>query len=233
MKSILRLFSTLFLSAIILVSCSKINPSSRPIAAFLVVHASPDAPPLDVYVGNSLINSSQTYGKDSGYFGAEANVYDFKFIDAVTNNILVENFVNLDGGKGYSIFVVDSLSNLKLSVANDEFSAPVGDSIRIRFLHFSPNTGALDVTTNSNDTLYLNRNFKDQELITSYNNFITLPSGAYSINLLDAGTTDTAYFLPAQNFVAGNVYTLYAKGFRGSVDSQKTLGIGLIKNTKP
>ena len=229
MKTILRLTPVPFLFSIIFLSCNTNNPSSGPLAAFLVVHTSPDAPNLDVYAGSSLIITDMAYSTSTTYFGAAPNIYNFQFAGAATSNILLSDFINFDGGKGYSIFVIDSLSKLKLSIANDEFAAPSGDSVLLRFLHFSPNAGTLDLVINGGDTLYLNRSFNDNQVSSSLDDFIAIPSGTYILDMRDAGTSNIAYSTTV-NLTAGNVYTLYAKGFRGSGVPATDLGLGIIQN---
>lgn len=231
MKNILRLIPAVSLLTIFLASCNTDNTGGTPLAAFMLVHASPDAPDFDVYAGNQLIDTSRTYGTNTVYYGAMPNIYNFQFVESGTSNVVLNDFINFDGGKAYSIFVIDSLSKIKLAITNDEYTIPTGDSVRLRFLHFSPNAGSLDIVTNGGeDTLYLTRNFNDQAIASSLDDFITLPSGTYTLDLRDAGTTNIVYSLPSTTLAAGNVYTFYAKGFRGSGVAATDLSISTIKN---
>lgn len=230
MKSILRLFPAAILCSVLLVSCNTDNNTSGPLAAFMLIHASPDAPKIDVYAGNQLIDTGHVYGENTVYYGAVPNIYNFQFVEAGTSNVLLSDFINFDGNKAYSIFLTDSLSKIKLSITNDEYTIPTGDSVRLRFLDFSPNAGALDVVMHDGDTLYLNRNFNDQATNSSLDDFITIPSGTYTMDLRDAGTTNIAYSLSPLTLASGNVYTFYAKGFRGSGVTATDLSVGAIRN---
>jgi hypothetical protein len=210
------------------VSCNTDNDSTTPpVSAFGVVHASPDAGNVDVYVGGSAAAQNFAYGSDTGYFLVTPGTYAFQVAPTGTTNFVINTNVAVAPGTTYSIFAIDSLSAIKAAVVTDSFTVPSTDSVRVRFLHFSPDAPAVDIAVSGGAVLFGNRMFNDQAANASYQSFTTLAAGTYNLEIRAAGTATVVLPVPAVTLQGGKVYTLYAKGFLAGTGTQ-ALGVGTI-----
>jgi hypothetical protein len=224
------LFSLLGSLAVIagVVSCNtKDQNPTPPIATFGIVHASPDAGNVDVYVGGNLAAQNFAYGADTGYFAVTPGTYTLQFAPTGTTNFVINTNIMLSPATTYSIFAIDSLSAIKAAVVTDSFTTPSTDSVRVRFFHFSPDAPAVDVAIAGGSTLFGNRTFNDQSANASYQSFTTIAAGTYNLEVRTAGTSTVVLPVPAITLEGGKVYTLYAKGFLTGTGTQ-SLAIGTV-----
>lgn len=230
MKALLKFsFLSIAVSAICL-SCNTSNDNNFPYAHFIIVHASPDAPGIDLFAGSSQIDTNQVFGEVRYDYAAQPSYYHFQFAQHTDGKILVDENINFDGLKYYSIFMADSLSKFKTVITTDDFSAlPTGDSVKIRFLDFSPDASPMDIVTESGDTLYLNRSFNDAPVNSALQTFMQIPAGNYMIDMKQAGT-ENILTSKSVTLTAGKFYTLWAKGFEGATTSEQQLDLSVIEH---
>lgn len=210
------------------VSCNDKNDNTTPpIASFGIVHASPDAGNVDVYFGGGLAAQNFAYGSDTGYFAVTPGTYSLQVAPAGTSNYVLNTNLSLAAGLTYSVFTIDSLSSIKAAVVQDDFTIPPTDSVRVRFLHFSPDAPAVDVTVAGGSTWFSNRTFNDQSSNASFQAFTTIKAGTYNLEVKAAGTSTVVLPIPSITLEGGKVYTLYAKGFLAGTGTQ-ALGVGTL-----
>jgi Domain of unknown function (DUF4397) len=212
---------------IIAASCNSKNDNTNPQQGiFLVTNISPDATPLNVYVGSTSLPAPLSYGAYTPYYGVSAGAYTFSFTNA-SNTTVLSNTVTLAANKQYSYFLVDSFKAIKSSFVEDNYVIPGGDSVYIRFFNLSPDAGPLKLTdSTSNTSLYI-RNFNDQSANPIYANFDRIPKGAYTFQLKNI--YDSIISTKVDTLLGSHVYTIFAKGFyKGSGD--QAIGIGQINN---
>jgi LPXTG-motif cell wall-anchored protein len=83
-----------------------------------VVHASPDAPAVDIKVkGGAALISNLVFPKDSGYLPVDAGSYDLTVNVAGTDTVALDlPGTTLEAGKIYDIFAVGLLGDQTLTV---------------------------------------------------------------------------------------------------------------------
>ncbi len=213
---------------LVAISCNKSTSSSTAAyASFAVVNASPDAPSLNIFVNGASVVQDFAYGSDTGYYAALPGTYNVQMLSFLNSEALVSGIVTFGPGKSYSLFAIDSSAKMKIAAVEDDFTIPSTDSVRVRFLHFSPNAPAVDLVAGGTTMLAANRTFNDQELTPAYAQFITLAAGTYDLDVRLAGTTTSVLPLPGTVLEGGKVYTFYAKGFVGGIGVQ-ALGAGTV-----
>lgn len=216
------------------VSCSiGDEPSPPPPTAFFLIHASPNAPAVDIYSDFGLYATDLTYGSDTGYFFTAPSSYELKVTPVGTTTVALSQTIEMEANRLYSIFVIDSVSKLKYAVVNDNLSTPGNDSAFVRFLHFSPNAPYSDAKIfNATDTLkYTGRAFNDQVADTTRFNFKQIKSGTYTLGMSVPGNSTNYAEFPGLNLQAGKTYTIYLKGFDGGTGAQ-ALGAGTLQHTQ-
>jgi hypothetical protein len=205
-------------------SCDKTEEPVVTKAKVMVVHASPDAPGVDLLVDNTKQNSAAlTFGNNTSYLDVTSGTRNIKVNVAGTTNSVIAADVQFTENKNYTIFAVDSVAKIAPLVLTDDVTAPAAGKAHVRFVHLSPNAPAVDVAVTGGSVLFPNTAFKGSTA------FSPLAAGTYNLEVRVAGTTTVALPLPNITLTAGKIYTVYAKGFLGGTGAQ-ALGAGIIAN---
>jgi hypothetical protein len=224
------LFLLAIMISVITSSCSDSSTSTNPTnAKLMVVHASPDAPGVDIAVDNNKISTSAlTFPNNSGYVSVAAGTRNIKVFPAGSSTSLFSADIPFLESKFYSVFALDSLSKISLLLVEDAIPAVVTGKAHVRFLHLSPNAPAVDVAVKDGPSLFLNRSF-NRQFSSSQNVFLPVDAGTYNIDVKVAGTTTVALPLTGIKFESGKAYTVFASGFLGGT-GVSGLGAQIIVN---
>jgi hypothetical protein len=195
----------------------------------MVVHASPDAPNVDVRINNAVALTNVAYPTNSPYTAVDAGNANFKISPAGTTTYVIDATVPLEANKYYSVFAIDSVSKIKAAVVMDNLTTPATGKSHVRFFHFSPNAPAVDIAVTDGPVVFSNRRFNDQATTASLANFTPLDAGTYNLEVRLAGTNTVVLPLPNITLTAGKIYTVFAKGFVGGTGVQ-ALGAQVIVN---
>lgn len=233
MEKFRKLYLVGILSAFMLVfvGCSD-DDDNNPIASappapakVLIVHASPDAPGVDVLVDNTATPlTNLTFPQNTGYVEIPAGDRNVKVNVTGTSTTVIEADLNLNSNTNYSVFAVNSVSNIEPLVLVDDLTAPASGKSHVRFVHLSPDAPAVDIAVaGGGPVVFGNVSFKE------YKGFTPLDAGTYNLEVRLAGTSTVVLSLGNITLTDGMIYTVFAKGFVGGSGSQ-TLGAEIIVN---
>jgi hypothetical protein len=228
MKNPIKKIAVMLLAtSLIFVGCSDDdeNPTTPVLekANVKVVHASPDAPGVDLIVDGTVAGSNLTFPNNTGYIQVDAGTRNIKVNVTGTSTTVIEADLPISGNTDYSVFAVDAVANLSPLVIVDDLTSPTSGNAHVRFIHLSPNAPAVDITTVDGTVVFGNYSFKD------YSDFTPLPAGSYDLQVRLAGTDTVVLELSGISVMDGNIYTVFAKGFVGGTDIQ-ALGAEIIVN---
>ena len=197
--------------------------SSPEVSNVKIVHASPDAPGVDILVDNAKAVSNLEFPDNTGYVNLEAGDRNVKINAAGTEvTVINENFM-LTPNMTYSVFAVDSLSRITVLVLADDLTAPAAGKAHIRFIHLSPNAPAVDIAVTGGPVVFSDYIFKE------YSAFTPLDAATYNLEVRLSGTSTVVLPLPGIQLESGKIYTVIDKGFVGGSGSQ-ALGAEIIVN---
>lgn len=136
-------------AATLLAACG--SDSSSPRQTFLrVIHASPDAPKVNVILDGDAILTEVDYKQGSGFSTLRAGFYDAA-VEAITpagNATVIElNDAELERNTEYTVLAVGRVANGSLAplvVANPRAAVPSGQ-VRVQVVHASPDAPPVDV----------------------------------------------------------------------------------------
>lgn len=213
-KNWMRLMALAIMPAVMLVSCDEDDDDTLPQqdeARVMVVHASPDAPGVDLYVDDVKVNSTAlVYPNNTGYLTVEAGNREIRVNATGTTTSVIEGSLNFIKDQNYSIFATGSLTanDIEPLVLTDDLTAPASGNAKVRFVHLSPDAPTVDVAVTGETTpLFDAQDFRDAT------GFISVPAGTYDLEVrLDS---DNSVVLPVADvqLQAGKIYTIFAKGF--------------------
>ncbi len=174
-----------------------------------VVHASPDAPAVDVWVNGTRAFTSVAFNQVTGYAALPAGTYNVKVEPAGANGagpFVVDANLTLAGATDYSVVATDNLSELTPVVLVDDNASPAAGSARIRFFHGSPDAPPVDVALQGGAVLFANVAFQQA------GEAIEVPAGSYDLEARLAGTATAVLKLWDVAVEAGKTYTVFATG---------------------
>jgi hypothetical protein len=216
------------LSAFFFIGCDEeetpVSPTPTPSNSLVkVVHASPDAPGVDLLVDNTIAGTNLTFPNNTGYLTVNSGTRNVKVNVTGTSNTVIEANLNLMANTNYSVFAVNSVSNIEAIVIEDDLSAPAQGKAHVRFIHLSPDAPAVDVTLSDGTIVFGNKKFKE------FTAFTPLDAGSYDLEVREGNTSNVVLDLPVINLEAGKIYTVFAKGFLSGSGAQQ-LGAEIIVN---
>ena len=232
-----QLFSAmLLLTAFTFVGCEKETETPPAVveskSKILVVHASPNAPSVDLLVDGVKQNSAAlSFPANTGYLSLNAGSRNIKVNVAGTSTSVIDVTATFDKDKNYSIFAIDSVSKLSVLLLNDNLATPASGKAHIRFVHLSPNAPAVDISVKGQAAgagLFLNRAF-NKTIATAQETFIPVDAATYDLEVRVAGTSTVALPLNGIKLESGKIYTVFAKGFLGATGSS-ALGAEIVVN---
>lgn len=211
---------------ILMISCSDDDNPTNPTAKanVMVVHASPNAPAVDLLVDNAVAGSGLAFPSNTAYLPVDAGTRNVKVNVAGTSTTVINADLPLTASTNYTVFAVDSVSKISTVVLTDNLAAPAAGKAHVRFVHLSPNAPAVNITLTNGTIVFGNRAFKQGT------DFTPLDAGTYDLQVRDAATNNAVVLnLPGITLAAGKIYTVFAKGFLGGVTAQ-ALGAQIIVN---
>lgn len=194
------------------------------ISGVLFVHASPDAPAVDIRLGLLPAARDLAFGQNTPYRFTLSGPRQIKVNVAGTNTTVISARPTLARNTFYTVFAADRVANIGPVVLADDLTPPAPGNAHVRFVHLSPDAPAVDIAVaNGGPVLFPNVSFKGSTAFTP------VPAGTYDLEVRVAGTNTVALALPGVTLGDGRIVTVYAKGLLSGSGAQ-ALGAGLITN---
>lgn len=175
-----------------------------------VLHASPDAPAVDVYVDGAKAITDLAFGSITDYTPVAAGSHAIKVCATGSTTVCpidVPALAVADGMK-YTIAATDELAKITAQVITDAPSATLTDSAQVRVVHFSADTPAVDVlTADGASKLVTNLAYPNAS------SYLSLPASTYSVKVCAAPGDTVCPLGPLSLTVAnGKAYSVFAVG---------------------
>ncbi len=174
-----------------------------------IVHASPDAPAVDIYVDGMAAVENLAFGAATGWVALPAGEHQVQVAPTgeAADAAVIDANVDLMADMAYEVAAIGPVAEITaavfpvdLTVSEDEENAAV------RVVHASPDAPAVDVAVAEGDILIENLAFPDAS------DYLMVPAGSYDLEVRPTGTTDVALDLPGVELTGGNAYSVYAIG---------------------
>lgn len=178
--------------------------------ALRMAHLSPDAPEVDLYVDDELVEalSETSFASVSPYLPLPAGTRNVKVFPAGDDSQpLLEADVDLEGGDPYTLAAVGSVEDGSLAARlyEDDDTPPAGDDAKLRVVHVMPDVGPATVSIEGGEVLFALPGFSNASA------YVEVPAGAHALQLRPAGT-DQAASIPSLTLAAGESYTAFLVG---------------------
>jgi hypothetical protein len=171
-----------------------------------VVHASPDAPAVDIWVNDNVAFSNAPFKGITQYAPLDTGTYNVKVTPTgATEPVVIEADLTLEA-KDYTVVAVGMLANIEPLVLVDNNSTPAEGKAHVRFVHASPDAPAVDIAVKGGPVLFSNIAFK------GIGDYLPVDAGTYDLEVRLAGTDTVALEVPGVSLTAQTVYTVFAMG---------------------
>ncbi len=214
---------------------SEILDAATP-ADLRVVHASPDAPPVDVVVNDDFANplvSDLGYPDFTPFVSVPPATYNVKVTDSATQTVVpIDADLDLMAGVSYTVLAVGNLADIEPLVATDD-ARRVATNAKVRIIHASPTAQAVDI--------YVTAPGADINTVAptltavpfkANTGFISLAEGSYDVTVTPTGTKDAAIGPATIAVENGGIYTAIARDAEGGAGGAP-LGLILMDDFAP
>jgi hypothetical protein len=172
-----------------------------------VVHASPDAPAVDVWANGALAFKNAPFKGITQYASLDAGNYDVQVVPAgATTPVVIKGTLGFGAGKDYTVIALGKLADIAPIVLEDNNALPEAGKAHVRFVHASPDAPAVDIAVKNGPVLFKNVAFK------GVGEYLPVAAGTYDLEVRLAGTNTVALSVPGVKLDNQTVYTIFAMG---------------------
>jgi LPXTG-motif cell wall-anchored protein len=178
-----------------------------------VIHASPDAPAVDVFVNGTKALTNVPFFTASDYLDLPAGSYRVQVAPTgqPASAAVIDATATIEAGKAYTIAATGPVASITPTVIVDDLSAPAGGNAKIRVYHFSPDAPAVDVKPAGGNALVSGLAFPQAS------DYLEVPAGSYDLQVTPTGASAVVIDLPATRVEAGKIYSVFATNVVASI----------------
>lgn len=207
----MRRFALLFVAVLIVVGMLPQLSAAQSTNRVRVMHASPDAPAVDVFVNGSAVLTDVPFFAYSDYLTLPDGTYQIAVAPAGqgTDFSVIVGDLTVEGGVAATLAAVDELDQIEAVLYDDDLSPVPAGLARVRIIHASPDAPPVDIkVAGTNNVVVAGAPFKGSA-------YVEVPAGTYAFDISPAGSADVVFTTPELRFEPGWIYTLVATGFLG------------------
>lgn len=186
-----------------------------------IVHASPDAPAVDIFVNGGKVLENLPFREYSEYLSLPAGTYNVEIKVTGTDTLVKQLSVPVQAGKDYTAIAVGyagagKTPGFDVMLLEDDNSAPADGRIKIRVAHTAPGAPAVDVyVTTPFETLDGKQPVLTNVPFKAASGYLSVPIGMYQARVVVAGTRTIAIDSHRLVTWGGMIRTIIAVDNRG------------------
>lgn len=173
-----------------------------------VMHASPDAPNVDIFVNGQAVLTDVPFFAYSDPLTLPDGTYQVAIAPAGagTDASVFVGDLTVAGGQNLTVAAMNFVDNFEVYAYEEDVSPVPAGLTRVRIIHASPNAPAVDIKLAGTDTVVVGgAAFTDAAILE-------VDAGTYQFDISPAGSSDVVFTTPALRFESGWSYTLVASG---------------------
>jgi hypothetical protein len=172
-----------------------------------MLHSSPDAPPLDIYINDQLIFKNINYKEISNYIKIPPGEYKIEMYQAGTKDkAVVNNIFKFNIGNIFTIAAINEFKKVSLIAIPDQRITPVNETA-LKFVNLSPDSRALDIAVKGGDVIFPNVS------LGQITNILNLTPMNIDLEVRIAGSKTKLHEITNLYLEPNKSYTLFLVGF--------------------
>lgn len=179
--------------SVMLVGCSDNDDdptAQEPTSSVRVLHASPDAPAVDVAIDGEVVLTGVEFQQGTGYLSVPAGSREVS-IQVNGSEVLSQSF-SVDEGAYYSIIAQGNVTSLELEALNDTERRANG-TIDVTVVHASPVAGNVDVNVTAPEASLPAMPTLADVPFGANATLAEIPAADYQVRVAAAGGSDIVY----------------------------------------
>lgn len=214
-----RMFAILMAVVLLLSAALVPNAAAQDdMAQVRVIHASPDAPAVDVYVNGEVVDAltGVPFFTASDFLSLPAGDQQVAVAPAGTSvdDAVISATVTLESGVAYSIAAVGLLENIQAQVYQENLAPTAAGEARVYVYHFSPDAPAVDIRLADGTVLAEGLAFPNK-------GELNVPEGTYDLQVVPSGETEPVVIdLAGTALEAGTLYSVFATNTLAEITPQ-------------
>lgn len=175
-----------------------------------VVHASPNAPNVDVLVDDATALTNVPFRASSAFLDVSAGSRRLRVRAAGTATTVIDATVPFDAQRAYTVLATGLVAGIQPLVVVDTLTAPATGQVKVRVIHGAPAAGGVDVyVTAPGASLAGSTPVLTNVPFRGVSGYLTVPAGQYQIRVTPTGTSTVAIDATV-TFTAGQIRTIVA-----------------------
>jgi len=179
-------------------------------AQLRVVHASPDAPNVDVLVDGKAVLTNVAYETASNYLTVSAGSRKIEVRATGTSQDVINATVSLSRNKYYTVLAVDKVASISPLVLTDDNTAPASGQIKLRLVHASPSAGPVDIYVGAPGAGVGGTPTLTNVPFKAASDYLAVPAGSYQVYITQTGDKTIQFDSGVLSLSAGQIRTAVA-----------------------
>ncbi len=205
-----KIVSVGLLFVMILAFSNVANAEDKSEAMVRILHATPDAPAVDVYVNNELMLEAMEFTDVSEYIPFPSGIHSVEIFGAGdTDTAVASGHITVEAGEKYTLAAIGEVEAMSLAEMVDDQGTSTGKA-KIRVAQFLLHAPALDVATTSGDLLFTNLFFPHTA------EYVEIDPRTYELEFREAQSEEAMIELAGLELKEGTVYTAIVVGLINS-----------------
>jgi Domain of unknown function (DUF4397) len=169
-----------------------------------VLHLSPDAPRVDVYVDGTSTLTAVPFKTATKHAQVPAGTHTVEIRPAgsANGNPLATSRETFTRGAAYTLAAVGPAAKLQIMVLKDDFTAPPPGKAKLRGIDAAPQSPPIDIAIAGGPVLFRNLTFPEAT------SFATVEAGSMALEVRMAGTEQVVFKSGARPLPAGAILTV-------------------------
>jgi hypothetical protein len=200
------------LGMLVLTGCQAIV-STEPQAQVRVIHATPDAPGLDIYQGPNALAFNLGFGTVTSYIPLTPGTYTINADTAGSKQTLSTAKTTFAASTQYTVLLGNSITNPQQLTLTDQSQAAPSGQIAFRFINQATRTSAVDIyLVPAGQKLAAVTPIVTNVAFGTNTGYLNVPTGVYSLIMVPSGiapvSSSATYTGPQVTYSAGAARTL-------------------------
>ena len=191
-------------------------------ARLRVVHASPDAPNVDVLVDGKIVLTNVPYQTASGYLTVGAGSRKIEVRATGGSQDVINVTVSLTKNKDYTVLAVDTLANITPLLLQDDNTPPAAGNIKLRLVHAAPSVAGVDIYVGAPGSGVGGSPTLTNVPFKGFSDYLEVPAGSYQVYITPTTSKTIAIDSGSLALTAGQIRTAIALDLPGGGGVQPT-----------
>jgi len=177
-----------------------------------LLHASPDAPNIDVLYSGTTLLTNVAYAEASAYLKAKAGSRRIEVRATGDTTDVIDVSPNFSKNRFYTVIAGNDLASITTLVFLDDFTSPASGQAKVRFINAAPGASSVDIYIGAPGSGTAGTPAVTSLAYQAAAGYLSVPAGSYQAYITLAGSKTVAIDTGVLTLGSGQVRTAVAIG---------------------